>query len=348
MTAAPRVGHHEVRCVWPAGASLGESPLWIAGEAALYWVDIERGTLLRYRPSRGRGQTCAMPFPITSLAPMADGRLLCTSHRDIHALDPRSGRLSRIRGLNAGAEGIRINDGCGHPDGAFWFGTMDLGERACVGDFYRLSADGTCECIAAAWAITNGPAFTHDGRRGFFVDTVGRRILHAPMEDGRLVAPLRPFVELTASDGYPDGLAVDAEGGVWCAHWGAGRVTRFDAGGRVSEIVRLPVSNVTKCAFGGERLDRLFITTARKGLDAATLAAQPLAGGLFEAEVGHQGSPAAPYRGHPRDEGPSGALVPSWSTPAGNPAQAAEGGERRHREAVIGNSDFDVIPARRS
>lgn len=328
MTAASLVGKHDVRCVWPAGASLGESPLWIAEDAALYWVDIERATLFRYLPSHRRGQACTMPFAITSLAPMTDGRLLGTSHREIHALDPRSGRLSRIRGLDAGAEGLRINDGCCHPSGAFWFGTMDLGERAPVGDFYRLSADGACERLAAALAITNGPAFTHDGRRGFFVDTVGRRILHAPMEDGRLVAPLRPFVEMTESDGYPDGLAVDAEGGVWCAHWGAGRVTRFDADGRVSGIVRVPVSNVTKCAFGGERLDRLFITTARKGLDAATLAAQPLAGGLFEAEVGHRGSPAAPYRGRPRGEEPSGAFVPPWSTPGEAQAPPADGGER--------------------
>lgn len=328
MTAAPHVGHHDVHCVWPAGASLGESPLWIAGEAALYWVDIERATLLRYLPSRRQGQACAMPFPITSLAPMMDGRLLCTSYREIHALDPRAGRLSRIRRLNTDAEGIRINDGCCDPGGAFWFGTMDLGERAPVGDFYRLAADGTCERTAAALAITNGPAFTHDGRRGFFVDSIGRRILHAPMEDGRLVAPLRPFVEMTERDGYPDGLAVDAEGGVWCAHWGAGRVTRFDADGRASEIVRVPASNVTKCAFGGERLDRLFITTARKGLDAATLAAQPLAGGLFEAEVGHQGSPAAPYRGRPRGEEPSGAFVPPWATPGEAQAPPTDGGER--------------------
>lgn len=307
MTAR-RMKNHEVRCVWPLAASLGEGPVWIAEEAAVYGVDILRGTLFRYEPSRRRIEICTMPVAMTSLAPMADGRLLCTAARQIHALDTRSGRLSSIRTLNAGAA-IRINDGCCHPDGAFWFGTMDLGEHAPVGDFYRLSADGTCERLAASFAITNGPAFAPDGARGYFVDSIERRILCAPMEEGRLVGSLRPFVRVPASDGFPDGIAVDAEGGVWCAHWGAGKVTRFDADGRASDVIPMPVSNVTKCAFGGERLERLFITTARKGLDATTLASQPLAGGLFEADVGYRGMPAPGYRGSPRFEGAFHACV---------------------------------------
>jgi xylono-1,5-lactonase len=313
--AAPRVKHREVHCAWPAGASLGEAPLWIAEEAAVYWVDILRETLFRYAPSHRRAETCAMPVSITALAPMADGRLLCTAEREIHAFDTRSGRLSPIQILNADAQAIRINDGCCHADGAFWFGTMDLGERAPVGHFYRLSAQGICERVAAFFAITNGPAFTSDGSCGYFVDTIGRRILRAAMEDGRLVAPLRPFVQIPESDGFPDGLAVDTEGGVWCAHWGAGRVTRFDADGRASDVILMPVSNVTKCAFGGERLDRLFITTARKDLDATALASQPLAGGLFEADVGYRGVPAPRYRGSPHGEGASYACVFEPSQP---------------------------------
>src|SRR5581483_8719406 len=240
----------EARCVWAADAVLGEAPLWLAAEQALYWVDIGGGRLLRYRAAAGRGEACAMPEAVSALAPMADGRLLCAAQRALHALDPRSGRLAPLARPELPPRGIRINDGCAHPDGAFWFGTMDLDERAAIGDYYRLSPDGACERIPAGFAVTTGPAFSPEGDFGYFVDSLTRRILRAPMDHGRLTAPPRLFAALTAEEGYPDGLAVDAAGGVWCAHWGGGRLSRFDGGGRISDTVRLPVSNVTKCAFG--------------------------------------------------------------------------------------------------
>jgi sugar lactone lactonase YvrE len=310
--AAQRTRNYDIRCIWPehadrlagaVGASLGEGPVWIAEEGAVYWVDILGAKVFRYAPSQRRAETCPMPFAMSAIAPMDDGRLLCTGQQQIHAFDPRSGRLTCVRRLKTqGQTAIRINDGCCHPDGAFWFGTMDLEEHAPVGDFYRLAPDGACERIDVAFTITNGPAFSPAGDVGYFVDTVGRRILRAAMRDGQLAESFRLFVQIPESDGYPDGLTVDAEGGVWCSHWNGSRVTRFDADGRVSDVVRLPVSNVTKCAFGGERLDCLFITTARKGLDAAALASQPLAGGLFEVEVDYRGVPPAKYRGVPQAE----------------------------------------------
>lgn len=286
-----------VRCVAPAAAMLGESPLWIARESALYWVDILGGTIHRYDTKRERAERCRLPFAMTALAPMADGRLLCTSHRRLHALDAKRARLATFDVFDAGSDSIRINDGACHSDGAFWFGTMDLGEHAPVGDYFRLSVDGRCTRTPIGFAITNGPAFSPDGACGYFVDTLGRRILRTPIEDGALAAMPAPFVEIAVDEGYPDGLAVDADGGVWCAHFGGGRVTRFDAKGKRSESIALPVSNVTKAAFGGERLDRLYVTTARKGLDDAALAAEPLAGGLFEIEVGHRGLLPCEYRG---------------------------------------------------
>ena len=286
----------EARCVWPASALLGEAPVWIAETAALYWVDIFGGALHRYSPADERRERCVMPSPTTALAPMADGRLLCSSYRAIHALDTASGELATIASLDDLPEGARINDGAAHADGSFWFGSMDRGEHAPIGDFHRLAPDGTRERIAAGFAITNGPAFSPDGSRGYFVDTLARRILQAPIREGRLAEPLATFVQLNASEGYPDGVAIDMQGGVWCAHWDGGRVTRFDADGRATDTIALPVANVTKCAFGGEALDRLFITTARKDLDVAALAAQPLAGGVFEAETRYRGVSAARYR----------------------------------------------------
>jgi len=289
------VRSHQARCIWPMTAALGEGPVWIDDEAALYCVDILGATIFRYTPATDQRERCRMPVPITTVVPTWTGDLLCAGHRDIYRFDPRAGTLSLLRHV-LDTDALRINDGCCDSRGAFWFGTMDLAEREPAGDFYRLAADGACERISASFVITNGPAFSARTDTGYFVDTVGRRILRTKLGSNDPFA-LRQFALIAEDQGYPDGIAVDAEGGVWCAHFGGARVTRFDAAGRVTDVIHLPVSNVTKCAFGGEHLDRLFITTARKGLGEDALASQPLAGGLFVAEVGRRGVAASRYRG---------------------------------------------------
>jgi len=300
-----RTRHPEVRCVAPVQAMLGEGPLWIAEDDAVCWVDILQERLFRHVPAQARTDICALPCRLTALAPMANAMLLCSGWNALFRFDLRSGEFAQLTHSMPGPPGVRINDGACHPDGAFWFGTMALDEHAAVGDFHRFAEDGHCDRVAASFAITNGPAFSPRGDRGYFVDTLGRRILCGSMRDGRLIEPLQRFAQIPQGDGFPDGITVDAEGGVWCAHWGGGRVTRFDADGRVSDVIRLPVSNVTKCIFGGAELDRLFITTARKGLDDDALAGQPLAGGLFEAEVDYRGVAPARYRGEPAIDAPT-------------------------------------------
>ena len=290
------------RCIARTNATLGESPIWIANEGAVYWVDIDGCRLFRHIPAAARTEVCALPFPVSALAPTADGRLLCAARASIFLLNPHTGELTKVSDLPGARDGVRVNDGCCHPDGAFWFGTMDLAERAPAGHFFRLAGSGACEHIEASFIITNGPAFNADGSLGYFVDTVGRRILRVDLRDGRIAGTPRVFARIGPDQGYPDGLAVDADGGVWCCHWGGARITRFDSDGEISDVIRLPVSNVTKCAFGGDALDRLFVTTARKGLDDAALARQPQAGGLFEIEAGHRGLAPAPYRGSLREQ----------------------------------------------
>ena len=290
------------RCIVRTNAALGESPVWIAAEGAVYWVDIDGCRIFRHAIATARTEVCVLPFPVSALAPTADARLLCAARASIFVLDPRSGELTKAGDLPGAHDGVRVNDGCCHPDGAFWFGTMDLAERAPAGHFFRLAGSGACEQIEASFIITNGPAFNADGSRGYFVDSVGRRILRVDLHRGRIAGTPNVFARIPPDQGYPDGLAVDADGGVWCCHWGGGRITRFDADGQITDVVRLPAANVTKCAFGGEALDRLFVTTARKGLDAAALARQPQAGGLFEIEVGYRGLVSAPFRGSLREQ----------------------------------------------
>ena len=141
------------------------------------------------------------------------------------------------------------------------------------------------------FCITNGPAFSLDGHRIYFTDSVNRRIYSAPLDTHGKPGAAEEFARLAAPDGHPDGMCTDTEGGLWVCHFGGSRVSRLDAQGEVTAVIEIPAPNVTKCAFGGPNYNTLYVSTARKGLDETELARFPLSGGLFALEVDWQGAP---------------------------------------------------------
>ena len=151
-------------------------------------------------------------------------------------------------------------------------------------------ADGPYIC-------TNGPAFSPDFRTLYHTDTVGREIHAFDLAADGTPSRKRRFIRFGDDDGYPDGMTVDAEGHLWVCHWGGWRLTRFTPEGRAERTIRLPVAQVTSCAFGGPELRTLFVTTAAIGLAPEDLARQPLAGGLFAVRPGLSGFAAPLYSG---------------------------------------------------
>jgi sugar lactone lactonase YvrE len=174
---------------------------------------------------------------------------------------------------------------------------MDDGERDASGWLYRLDPDRAWRRMDGPYVCTNGPAFGADGRTIYHTDTVGRTIHAFDLSAGGDLSRKRVFTRFAEDDGYPDGMTVDADGFVWVCHWGGWRVTRFAPDGRIDRAVRMPVAQVTSCAFGGPDLATLFVTSASIGLDAATRAAQPLAGGLFAFQPGVRGLPSGAFAG---------------------------------------------------
>jgi sugar lactone lactonase YvrE len=141
------------------------------------------------------------------------------------------------------------------------------------------------------YCITNGPAVSPEGRTLYHVDTLQRVIYAFDLTDTGKLDGKRVFTTIEPGSGYPDGLSVDAEGAVWIALYGGWGLRRYSPRGELIGAVRLPCENVTKAAFGGADRRTLYITTARQGLSAAELAAQPLAGGLFALRVDAPGLP---------------------------------------------------------
>ena len=288
----------EIACVAPLGCLLGEGPVW--DEAGfLWWLDIKAPALHRYRAEGGEVASWPMPEPVGSMALRRQGGLILALKSGFAFFDPDTGGLQRLFSPEPERPQNRLNDGKCDARGRFWIGSMHDPEQDPSGDLYRLDPSLDVEGFAIGFVVTNGPAWSGDGRTFYFNDSAERRIwaYAFDMERGR-PGERRLFAELKPEDGHPDGQCVDADDGLWTAHWGGARLTRRRSDGAMEREVGLPVPLVTSCCFGGAGLDILFVTTARVGLEPAALQAAPLSGGLFAIRgLGVRGRPMARFGG---------------------------------------------------
>jgi sugar lactone lactonase YvrE len=266
---------------------LGEGPLWDARVGGLYWLDIKQKGLFCLYLDRDEYLAWELGEPVTALGLRGAGDLVAATARGFAFWGPDSQRLDCIATLEEFGPGVRFNDGGVDGQGRFWAGTMNEADpQAADGCLYCLNPDLTVHRPATGFTICNGLGWSPDEGTLYFTDTL-RRVIWAFDYDpaSGAIARRRPFVRVPETAGVPDGLAVDGQGGVWSAHWGGGRVTRYDPDGQVERVVDVPAQHVTSCAFGGRGLDELYITTAWHGLSPAQRRGQPLAGDLFRARV---------------------------------------------------------------
>jgi L-arabinonolactonase len=275
-----------------AQARLGECVLWCEQSEALYWADIEGACLSRWNAANGRVRSWQLPERVGSFALCRrPSQLLLGLASGIALFDLEREALSPIVAVEAEQATTRINDGRCDAQGRFVFGMFNA-ELAPIGYFYRVDADLGIERLPLpAAAVANSIAFSPDGLRLYFADSPTRAIQCADYAtNGHIGAP-RLFKQLAATEGYPDGSAVDADGGLWNAQWDGGCVVRYDSTGLETARLALPTSRPTCVAFGGAALDRLFVSTAHIGLSAEALRNQPSAGGVFSLMPGHRGLP---------------------------------------------------------
>jgi len=273
-----------VRNVWSLGATLGEGPVWDARDAALWFVDIKQHRVHRFDPVSGETRSFDAPGQVGWVLPAADGGFLAGLQTGLHRFDPESGAFTLLTAVEPDRPGNRLNDATVAADGAVWFGSMDDGETDVTGQVHRFHAGRLTTSAIPPVVITNGPAVSPDGGTLYHVDTLGHTI-HAVPVDGATTGTPRLFATIDAADGYPDGVTVDAEGGVWVGLWGGWSARRYAPDGTLDRIVRFPVANITKVAFGGGDLRTGFATSASKGLSDEDRADQPEAGSLFAFDV---------------------------------------------------------------
>lgn len=264
----------------------------------MLFVDIMRGHVHEFDPSTGRDRVVEVGQPIGAVTPTTRGDWVVAARDGFFRVDPATGRTTLIAHVERDDAATRMNDGYVDRRGRFWAGTMGMGGVRERGALYRLDPDGTVSKHLTGVTISNGIDWSLDGRVMYHTDTGAGRVDAFDFDEARgTISNRRAFVSLPDDEGSPDGLVVDREGGVWIAIWEGGAVRRYWPDGTLDRIVPLPVTLVTKCAFGGPELKDLYVTTAWIDLDPAQRAQQATAGGLFRIRSGVAGRAAAPFAG---------------------------------------------------
>ncbi len=293
-TATPRADSNEaIRCACDARAVLGEGPLWVARENAVYWVDIKGRALHRLALSDDGHTRWSMPEMLGWVVERRAGPGFIAGFKSGFArlsLDPL--RIEPICAPEGHVPDSRMNDAAVDRAGRIWAGTMDDREQAATGCLYRLDAAGHWSKHDTGYIVSNGPTFSPAHDVLYHTDTTRRVIYRFPLAPDGSLGKREVFVAFPEAWGSPDGMATDIEGGIWVAHWGGGRISRFLPDGRLDRAIALPVSQVTSCCFAGPTLERMFVTSAAIGCDH-----EPLAGSLFELAPGVRGAPTYAYGG---------------------------------------------------
>jgi sugar lactone lactonase YvrE len=287
----------DARCV------LGEGPVWHARDQALLWTDIQSRRLWRYYALDQATESWQVPDRLCCFAVCSSGRLLLGLAKGLHwaTLDVPAGETLEVQlivPVEADLPTTRLNDGRTDRAGNFVFGTLNEdASKAPVGSFYQFSsAHGLRRLDLPGVAISNSICFSPDGSLMYFCDSLERRIRCGDYDPlSASVTNVRDFVRLGDGDGLPDGSMVDAEGGLWNAEWGRSRVRRYTPDGHVDREIAVPVRNPTCVAFGGARLDQLFVTSSRQEMTDDALRRMPQAGGVFRAAIDSRGLADLPF-----------------------------------------------------
>jgi sugar lactone lactonase YvrE len=264
---------------------LGEGPLWSPSRNALFWVDILAPALRRLDLANGAVTSWPMPERI-GWAIERHGRddLIIGLKSGFAALSLDPFAITPIGDPEPDRPGNRLNDAKVDPHGRIWAGSKHDDDAEASGALYRLDPDLSWQRVDDGYGVANGPALSPDGRTLYHTDSAIRTVYAFDLAADGTLSDKRVLLRFEEEWGQPDGMTVDADGGLWIAHWGGGRISRFFSDGSLDRSIALPARNITSIAFGGHDLDRMFVTSSAEGQS------EPCAGALFEIVAGARGA----------------------------------------------------------
>ena len=279
--------------------TLGEGPLWDEAKQRFLVVDVHGCAIHAWAPGSGKVQRWDVPERIGWLIPRRDGDGFVAGLQSGFVrlwLEPAL-RIEAMGSPHPGQPAVRLNDAKADRWGRIWAGSMNNDDHTRAdGQLARLDVDGGIEVVERGLHICNGPAITansaSDGEWLFHTDSYKARIHRYRLDAAGTLTDKTLWKQFARGEGAPDGMCFDAEGCLWIAFWGAGCVRRFNVDGELLQQIDLPPQQITCMAFGGAGFETLLVTSAREGLSAEALQAQPLAGATFALLPGIRGLPA--------------------------------------------------------
>ncbi|MAL59034.1 MAG: regucalcin [Flavobacteriaceae bacterium] len=276
-------------------AELGEGAFWNHKTQELYWVDILGKKLYIYNPSTKLNTSFEMPSRIGTVVPQSDSTAVVALEDGIYIQNTKNGSLTRLSNVEADIPENRFNDGKCDPNGNLWVGSMHLAEKEPNAKLYKVTPNGTATAMLDSITISNGIVWTKDAKTMYYIDTPTVKIRAFDYDaESSTISNERVAVEIPASLGFPDGMAIDEHDNLWVGMWNGNAVVCFDPKtGSVITRIELPAHNVTSCAFGGPNLDILYITTATVDMTEDEKIQFPLAGSVFKVIPGVKGVPSS-------------------------------------------------------
>ncbi|MFG6494933.1 SMP-30/gluconolactonase/LRE family protein [Fictibacillus sp. UD] len=289
----------EAELIIPAKAILGEGPCWDSDHGVLYWVNILDKKVNVYDPRIHKNREIRLDQMVGTVAPRQYGGLVVALQKGFYFLDLETEELTPIVDPESHLPENRFNDGKCDPFGRFWAGTMSLSEEKEAGSLYCLSTELEVEKKQDNLTISNGLAWSPDQTFMYLIDTPTKKVTRFDydLQTGHIENPTE-VIAFPEGVGAPDGMTIDEDGMLWIAHWGGAQISRWNPA-TAEQLLSIPIPslNVTSCTFGGENLDELYVTTARKNTSAENLDRFPEAGGVFKIKPGVKGMPAYRFRG---------------------------------------------------
>lgn len=285
---------YEINCVTEAVNDLGEGPLWSARDGAMYRVDSgnEPKTLARYRPASGTTDVWKVPQRTASLMQRTRGGLVLGYQRGLAVCDPVPAGVHDLAVTGIDFERERLNDSAVDRAGRLWIGSFDRTLETASGGLYLIDKSLRAVEMDRGFMVSNGIAWSPDNRTMYFTDSRPGRIFAYDFDlASGTIANRRVFMDFTGRAGRPDGCAIDADGCLWVAEIDAWQIIRIAPDGRVEREIKLPIRRPTSVAFGGDRLETLYITSMTFGLTEIERREQPLAGRLLSIGLDVRGMP---------------------------------------------------------
>jgi len=283
-TTSEKKTNSKVEVAYKTKALLGEGAIWDAKTSQLYWIDIEGKKLHILDPKNHVDKVIKTPSKIGTVVPTENGDVLVALEDGVYQLNLKTEAITLFADMHKSLEGKRLNDGKCDPKGRFWVGSMHMEQKKGAANLYTINNSGLVDTKIDSVTISNGIVWTSDHKTMYYIDTPTSEIkaYDYDMKTGH-ISNQRVVVKISVALGYPDGMTIDEEDMLWVGMWNGNAVIRFNPKtGEILQKIEVPAHNITSCAFGGDDLETLYITSASIDMTEEEKKAYPLAGSVFK------------------------------------------------------------------